>query len=84
MRATIYPYGSIGFELKKLPMSARMKARRNTINHYKSSGYLSTGTQVMMSKSHGWGRKAILACFVLDESPEGIDYWENIISKYDR
>lgn len=69
---------SIGFILSKLPMSARIKARRNFIK-YQSSG-ISRMKRKLTDQSVGGSLFGHLASlFVFDNTPEGSDYWFEVI-----
>lgn len=69
MKAKIYPYASVGFYLKKLPMSARMKATRNIVKAFGSRELKkqTIGAAFALQSGFGWVN-----------SPEGRDYWFNV------
>lgn len=67
------PYGSYAWWFKKLPMSARMKARRNTAKR------MSLLEKPPLSASVG---NTLCFAFNFDNTPEGFNYWHEIASKW--
>lgn len=70
MKAINYVYGSVGHTLKKLPMSARMKATRN---------FTKTNKSRTIFKHYG---SSLSSLFRYDTTPEGAEYWQKMNSKY--
>ena len=68
MKATKYTYGSVGHVLSKLPMSARMKARKNFLIHNPN----------FTLKDHFVGSSTVLSMFTFCKTKEGSEYWTNI------
>jgi len=69
MKKQRYNYGTYGFWFNKLPMSARMKARKNLANRFVK----------LTNRSINVGVKSVLeGSFIFSETPEGQNYWYKI------
>lgn len=79
MKKTHYRYMSKGFILRKLPMSARIKARRNFFKQHRQTKEQSLSDNSVGGSTFGH----IGSMFIFRYTPEGLDYWINICRTQD-